>query len=290
MLLSIQEITKTYANGVKALDRISFDITAGMFGLLGPNGAGKSSLMRTLATLQLPDAGKVVFNNQDIFLNKTEYRKHLGYLPQDFGVYPKETASSLLNYFSILKGISSKKERDMVVDSVLEITNLLEAKNKRVSTFSGGMRQRFGIAQLLLNNPQLIIVDEPTAGLDPAERTRFLNVLRNIGSNNIVIFSTHLVEDVTALCNKMAIITQGKLLTKIAPKEATEKLKGKIWETELNESELAKSHIPFMKLSDRYNEENKLIIRVYAEKRPLKACVPMTPKLEDFYFQTLNEF
>ena len=204
-------------------------------------------------------------------------------------MYPKETASSLLHYFSILKGISSKKERNIVVDSVLETTNLLEAKNKRVSTFSGGMRQRFGIAQLLLNNPQIIIVDEPTAGLDPAERTRFLNVLRNIGSDNIVIFSTHLVEDVTALCNKMAIMNLGKLLSEIAPKEATKQLEGKIWETELLESDLKKSPISLLKLSDRYNEENRLIIRFYAAERTVEACVPVSPKLEDFYFQTLNK-
>jgi ABC-type multidrug transport system ATPase subunit len=288
MLLSIQNISKTYGNGVKAIDNISLDLGPGMFGLLGPNGAGKSSLMRTLATLQFPDSGRIQLNSLDIFSNKTEYRKRLGYLPQEFGVYPKESALSLLNYFATLKGLSSKKDRAIMVDRVLELTNLQEVKRKRVSTFSGGMRQRFGIAQLLLNQPEVIIVDEPTAGLDPAERRRFLNILRNIGSASIVLFSTHLVEDVKALCKDMAIIQHGRLLAQEAPKAATEKLKGKIWETELAEEKLQAAGFPFVKLSDKYNDDNQLVSRIYAEEPAPKLCRPVEPKLEDFYFLSLN--
>jgi ABC-type multidrug transport system ATPase subunit len=288
MKLSIQQVSKTYPGGVSAMHQISLDISPGMFGLLGPNGAGKSSLMRTIATLQFPDSGKIFFNDLDIFSNKTAYRKRLGYLPQDFGVYPKESAKGLLNYFAILKGITSKKDRSIIVDKALETTNLQEAKNKSVSTFSGGMRQRFGIAQLLLNQPEVIIVDEPTAGLDPAERTRFLNVLRNIGSENIVIFSTHLVEDVRELCNDMAVIDKGKVLAQLAPKTAIQQLAGKIWETERSANEWNTLDIPFIKLSDRYDDHNRLITRIYAEQRPSPACMASAPKLEDFYFLTLN--
>ncbi len=288
MKLSIQNITKTYANGVKAMHQISFDLTPGMFGLLGPNGAGKSSLMRTLATLQFPNEGQIFFNDLDIFKNKIVYRKQLGYLPQEFGVYPKESASGLLNYFAILKGIASKKDRAIIVDKVLEITNLQDAKHLRVSTFSGGMKQRFGIAQLLLNKPKVIIVDEPTAGLDPAERTRFLNVLRSIGSENIVLFSTHLVEDVRELCRDMAVINKGKLLAQVSPKAATEKLEGKVWETALSVEDLEAQKQQFTPLSNRYDDANRLITRFYSESHPSIACDAVQPKLEDFYFLTLK--
>ncbi len=288
MKLSLQNVTKTYPNGLKAIDNITLNISSGMFGLLGPNGAGKSSLMRTIATLQLPDSGMLLFNGDNIFSNKLAYRKHLGYLPQDFGVYPKESALELLNYFAVLKGISSHKDRSIILQRVLEITNLQDVMHKRVSTFSGGMKQRFGIAQLLLNQPKVIIVDEPTAGLDPAERSRFLNVLRNIGTENIVIFSTHLVEDVRDLCNDLAVINKGKLITQISPKEATENLKGKIWEITLSENELIASNRPFEKLSDRYNDINQLITRIYAKEKPLENCISVEPRLEDFYFLTLN--
>ncbi len=289
MQLSIQQISKTYPNGVRALDQISLDIPAGMFGLLGPNGAGKSSLMRTMATLQFPDKGTIHFKGQDIFQDKIEYRKQLGYLPQDFGVYPKESASQLLDYFAILKGITSKKDRKIAVDRVLEITNLSDAKNKRVSTFSGGMRQRFGIAQLLLNQPKVMIVDEPTAGLDPAERTRFLNVLRRIGLENIVIFSTHLVEDVREICQDMAVINKGQLLTQIAPKEAVRQLEGNIWETTLpKEKQLAISNT-LKALSTHYNDENELVTRVFASQRPSANFEAAPPKLEDYYFLTINQ-
>ena len=288
MKLSLQHITKIYRNGVKALDDVTFDVSPGMIGLLGPNGAGKSSLMRTIATLQWPDSGEVLFNGQDVFAHKMAFRKHLGYLPQEFGFYPKESALSLLNYFAVLKGISSQKERMQMIDQVLDITNLQSAKKKHVSTFSGGMKQRFGIAQLLLNQPKVVVVDEPTAGLDPAERSRFLNVLRNIGSENIVLFSTHLVEDVKELCKEMVVFNNGKVLARKNPQQATQKLIGKIWETEMTEQELVSAPIPFLKLSDRYNQENRLITRIYAEQGYLDQWVLVSPKLEDYYFLTLK--
>lgn len=286
MNLSIQKIAKTYSNGVRAIDNLSLELPKGMFGLLGPNGAGKSSLMRTIATLQLPDTGHIHFKKLDIFKDKIEFRKQLGFLPQEFGVYPRESAQQLLNYFAILKGINSKKHRKIAVDRVLEITNLEEARNKRVSTFSGGMRQRFGIAQLLLNEPKLIIVDEPTAGLDPAERARFLNVLRNIGSDNIVIFSTHLVEDVKELCHNLAVVNKGKLLAQTSPKAAIQQLNGKLWETQLPEEQLKETDTTV--LSTHFNDANEVVTRVYSEQPLGELFTPAIPKLEDFYFLTLN--
>ncbi len=289
MNLSLQTISKTYDNGVRAIDQLSIEISPGMFGILGPNGAGKSTLMRTIATLQIPDTGRIFFNGEDIFDIRTDFRRQLGYLPQEFDVYPRETAFGLLDYFAILKGISSKKERRIRVYEVLEKTNLLDVRKRRVSTFSGGMRQRFGIAQLLLNQPKVIIVDEPTAGLDPGERTRFLNLLRNIGSDNIVLFSTHLVEDVKGLCKDMAVIKKGKLLSQIDPNTATRSLTGKIWESEMTESQLNDRSVSFLKLSDRYNEENRLVTRIYSEHCPVEASVSVSPKLEDYYFLMLNK-
>ncbi len=288
MKLIIKKLSKTYPGGTKAIDNITMELGEGMFGLLGPNGAGKSSLMRTLATLQLPDTGQILFDQQDIFLNKINYRRQLGYLPQEFGVYPKESAVSLLNYFALLKGIISKKQRSVLVDYVLEITNLSEVKKKHVSTFSGGMRQRFGIAQLLLNTPKLVIVDEPTAGLDPAERTRFLNVIRNIGSENTVLFSTHLVEDVNELCREMGVLHQGKLLAKTSPIRAIGELKGKIWETELTDEQLKSLSNSIVKLSDRFNSENNLVNRIFAEEKYSEAFNSVEAKLEDFYFLTIK--
>ena len=284
MLLSIQNLSKTYQNSLVALDGIDLDISTGMFGLLGPNGAGKSTLMRTIATLQLPDSGKIFFNGEDIFSNKIDFRKKLGYLPQEFGVYPKDTAAGLLNYFAILKGISSKSDRKKIIDQVLDLTNLQAVRKERVSRFSGGMRQRFGIAQLLLNQPQLIIVDEPTAGLDPAERTRFLNVLRNIGSENIVLFSTHLVEDVKELCRNMAILDKGQILSIDSPAKATEALQGKVWETTLSTVEPSNTKIPYIDLSTRFDEQDQRIHRVYSDQRPGTSFVSVDPKLEDYYF------
>lgn len=287
MQLSIRNLTKTYPRGPKAIDEISLDLGAGMFGLLGPNGAGKSTLMRTIATLQYPDSGHIHWNGSDIFTQQVAYRKKLGYLPQSFGVYPKTSAWKLLDYLAALKGIASKKARALRIDELLELTNLQEVRHRAVHTFSGGMKQRFGIAQLLLNQPEVIVVDEPTAGLDPAERTRFLNILRNIGSENIVLFSTHLVEDVQALCKQMAIIHQGRLLAKTDPTSACQQLQGKIWETERSLEVLETSGLSFLKLSDYYNEHNQLVQRVYSEQVGVFSRA-VSPKLEDFYFLTLN--
>ena len=212
MQLIISNLTKAYPNGVKAVDGLSLEAGAGMFGLLGPNGAGKSTLMRTIATLQNPDSGSITFNGIDVLNNPMALRRILGYLPQEFGVYPNVSAENLLDYFATLKGVASRAARRKLIEEVLEITNLYEVRKKQVDSYSGGMKQRFGIAQLLLNNPQLIIVDEPTAGLDPAERKRFLNILREVGARNTVIFSTHIVDDVKGLCNEMAIMNGGRIL------------------------------------------------------------------------------
>ncbi|WP_396155942.1 ABC transporter ATP-binding protein [Flavobacterium sp.] len=288
MKLQINNLTKTYSNGVKALDNLNLEIGTGMFGLLGPNGAGKSSLMRTIATLQKPDSGSIVFDGIDILNNQMELRKVLGYLPQEFGVYPNMSAESLLDYFARLKGISLQKERDAIVKEVLEVTNLYDVRKKYVSGYSGGMKQRFGIAQLLLNNPKLIIVDEPTAGLDPAERHRFLNVLREIGTNNTVIFSTHIVDDVKELCNEMAILNGGKILTQNTPKGAAESLMGKIWTKAITREELEQNENQFNVISSNYNDDNTLNIKVYSDEKPSESFVICQPQLEDVYFVALK--
>lgn len=289
MLLSIQNLAKIYPNGVKALDDINLEIRPGMFGLLGPNGAGKSSLMRTIATLQRPDSGKVVFNGIDIGKDPMSLRKILGYLPQEFGVYPKETAENLLDYFAILKGISARKERKAKVEEVLHLTNLFDVRKKHVSSYSGGMRQRFGIAQLLLNDPQLIIVDEPTAGLDPEERNRFLNVLRGIGTENIVLFSTHLVEDVKELCTDMAIMKHGKIHRHITPAKAIKELESKIWTTCIPASKLAHYKTNYHYLSSSFNEDHSLTIRIFAENKPSDSFeIAEKITLEDVYFHAIE--
>ncbi|PQJ30785.1 multidrug ABC transporter ATP-binding protein [Nonlabens arenilitoris] len=288
MILSLKNVSKTYPNGVKALDNVTININAGMFGLLGPNGAGKSSMMRTIATLQSPDSGSIHLDGLDILNNKIEFRKTLGYLPQEFGVYPKMSAHDLLHYFASLKGITSKAERNAIVDKALEVTNLSDVRNKHVAGYSGGMKQRFGIAQLLLNDPKLIIVDEPTAGLDPAERHRFLNVLREIGTNHIVIFSTHIVDDVKELCTDMAILNGGKILAQATPKQMTAALAGKIWTTTVERDGIEKMQQDFNVISSNYNEDNKLNVRVYGEASPGDAFAKADPTLEDVYFTTLS--
>lgn len=287
-MLSIQNLTKTYPNGVTALKAIHLEIGTGMFGLLGPNGAGKSSLLRTIATLQRPDSGKVIFNNVDIEKDPRRLRKTLGYLPQEFGVYPKETAENLLDYFAILKGLASRKERKSKVAEVLQLTNLYEVRKKQVSSYSGGMRQRFGIAQLLLNEPQLIIVDEPTAGLDPAERNRFLNVLRSIGTKNTVLFSTHLVEDVKELCTDMAIMNRGQVQKRSTPAQAIEELKGKVWTKRIEAHQLQFYQDTYQYLSSAFNEDHSLSIRVFSDSSPGETfeSAPII-SLEDVYFNTL---
>jgi ABC-type multidrug transport system ATPase subunit len=288
MKLKINNLSKTYPNGVKALDDLNLEIGAGMFGLLGPNGAGKSSLMRTIAILQKPDAGTIEFDGIDVLNNQIELRKTLGYLPQEFGVYPSMSAEDLLDYFARLKGISSKKDRETIIKEVLEVTNLYEVRKKHVNGYSGGMKQRFGIAQLLLNSPKLIIVDEPTAGLDPAERNRFLNVLREVGTNNTVIFSTHIVDDVKELCNEMAILNGGKILSKGTPKEAIEKLKGLVWTKNITRDELEHYEKEFNVISSSFNEDNDLKIKVYSTEQPNETFNSIQPELEDVYFVALK--
>ncbi len=289
MDLLVSNLTKTYANGVKALDDLHLKIKPGMFGLLGPNGAGKSSLMRTIATLQHPDNGYISFNGISVLDDPMALRKVLGYLPQSFGVYPKVSALRLLDYFAVLKGIASKKDRQRIVQQVLELTNLYEVRKKSVSGYSGGMKQRFGIAQLLLNKPKLIIVDEPTAGLDPAERNRFLNVLREVGTKNTVIFSTHIVEDITELCTDMAIMNNGRILQQTTPSKAISEIEGKLWTTVVEAGQLDRLKHHFKVLSSGYKQDNTIEVRVFADICPDAAFLPATPNLEDVYFIALDK-
>lgn len=289
MKLCISHLTKTYANGVKALNNLNLEIGAGMFGLLGPNGAGKSTLMRTIATLQNPDGGKIAFNDINILDNPMKIRKVLGYLPQSFGVYPNVSAEKLLDYFAVLKGVASKKERNTIVYEVLELTNLFDVRKKSVSGYSGGMKQRFGIAQLLLNNPQLIIVDEPTAGLDPAERNRFLNVLREVGTTNTVIFSTHIVDDIKELCTDMAIMNGGRILQHEQPSTAISKVKSSIWSKTILSKDLEWHELEYQVLSSGYNQDNSINIRVFSEEIPHESFQAAQPNLEDVYFIALQK-
>jgi ABC-2 type transport system ATP-binding protein len=292
MKLTIRNLTKTYKNGVKAIDNLDLEIGAGMFGLLGPNGAGKSTLMRTIATLQSPDSGSITFGDIDVLEDKMSLRKLLGYLPQSFGVYPKMSAEDLLDYFATLKGIGSKPDRNKIVKEVLEITNLYDIRHKDVAGYSGGMKQRFGIAQLLLNNPKLIIVDEPTAGLDPAERNRFLNVLREVGTNCTVIFSTHIVDDVKELCHEMAILNGGRILKHTTPKDATKEIEGQIWTKIIERDELENMEAKFNVLSSSYNQDNTLNVRVHAIAKPegdaAMGFKATEPQLDDVYFIALK--
>ena len=289
MKLVIKDLSKTYKNGVKAIDNLSLEIGTGMFGLLGPNGAGKSSLMRTIATLQSPDTGSITFGDIDVLHDKMALRKILGYLPQSFGVYPKMSAEDLLDYFATLKGVKSKSDRQKLVKEVLEITNLYDVRKKHVAGYSGGMKQRFGIAQLLLNNPKLIIVDEPTAGLDPAERNRFLNVLREVGTNCTVIFSTHIVDDVKELCKELAILNGGQILKHSTPIEATKEIEGQIWTKIIERDELEEMEATYKVLSSNYNQDNTLNIRVHALEKPADDFLKADPQLDDVYFIALKE-
>mgnify|MGYP006079365619 FL=1 len=289
MKLVLKNLTKTYKNGVKAIDNLSIEIGTGMFGLLGPNGAGKSSLMRTIATLQSPDSGAITFGDINVLEDNMSLRKVLGYLPQSFGVYPNMSAEELLDYFATLKGISNSTERKAIVKEVLEITNLYDVRRKNVAGYSGGMKQRFGIAQLLLNNPKLIIVDEPTAGLDPAERHRFLNVLREVGSNCTVIFSTHIVEDVKELCNEMAILNGGKILKHSTPQEATRELENTIWTKIIEKDDLEENMKTYNVLSRNFNPDNTLNIRVHSDTKPSDDFVASEPQLDDVYFFALKQ-
>jgi ABC-2 type transport system ATP-binding protein len=283
MQLIIENLYKTYSNGVKALNGINLTIYQGMFGLLGPNGAGKSTLMRTIATLQDADEGAISLGDIDVLNQKEEVRKILGYLPQEFGVYPKIDAVTLLDYLAVLKGISDKNERKEQVEFLLQRTNLWSSRTKKLGTYSGGMKQRFGIAQALLANPSLIIVDEPTAGLDPAERNRFLNLLSEIGENAIVILSTHIVEDVKELCTQMAIINNGEVLYKGRPSEALARLEGKIWMKRAMKTEVEEIKKNFLVVSERLLAGTPEV-HVISETQPDETFESIQPGLEDVYF------
>jgi len=286
MELDIRNLSKTYANGVVALDGVTLRIPPGMFGLLGPNGAGKSTLMRILATLQECDAGSVFLDDIDVLDEKDEVRRLLGYLPQDFGVYPKVTAYELLDHFAQLKGLANRARRREVVDGLLQQTNLFEVRDQRLGTFSGGMKQRFGIAQALLGDPQLIIVDEPTAGLDPQERVRFHNLLSDIGQDKTVILSTHIVSDVADLCANMAIINKGHVLLCGEPARLIEGIEGKIWARFVSKPELLAFQKRHTVISTRLLS-GRPMIHVYAERYPGDDFEPIHPTLDDVYFATI---
>ena len=286
-MLSIKSLSKTYSNGVHALDNVNLEIPNGMFGLLGPNGAGKSSLMRTISTLQEADSGSIEFNGIDVLKDKDTVRQQLGYLPQDFGVYPKVSAEDLLTHFAVLKGLTQSKQRKEVVDGLLKQVNLWESRKRKLGTFSGGMRQRFGIAQALIGNPKLVIVDEPTAGLDPEERNRFLNLLSEIGENVVVILSTHIVEDVTDLCPNMAIINKGQVLLTGKPHTAIAELNERVWSTIVGKSDLPDYQKKYNVLSTRL-VGGQPVIHVYSETQPGAGFHKIDPDLEDVYFQHLN--
>ncbi len=286
-MLAIRDLSKTYANGVRALRGISLDIPQGMFGLLGPNGAGKSSLMRTIATLQEPDQGQITLDGQDLLADKHATRRLLGYLPQEFGVYPKVSAEAMLDHFAVLKGVTARGERQELVASLLRQVNLWDVRTRKLGTFSGGMRQRFGIAQALIGNPRLVIVDEPTAGLDPEERNRFLNLLAEIGERVVVILSTHIVEDVTDLCPRMAIIGQGQVLLSGEPLEAIASLEGRVWRRTIDKSELDSYRARMNILSTRLMA-GRTQIHVLADGSPGEGFVSVAPDLEDVYFGRLR--
>lgn len=288
MKLKIDNLSVVYPNGTQALKNIKLDISNGMFGLLGPNGAGKSTLMRIIATLQQPTSGEVFFNGLNVIKQKNEIRKVLGYLPQEFGVYPKISAEKMLNHLAILKGIVKKGERKALVDSLLIKTNLYDQRKKNMGGYSGGMKQRFGIAQALLNNPKLIIVDEPTAGLDPAERNRFLNLLSELGENTIVILSTHIVDDAKELCADMAILNQGKILYKGNPQHAIEEIRDQIWEKTIEKQELKHYKQTHQLISEKMLG-GKPLIHIYAESNPNNDFMPVSPDLEDVYFKKIME-
>jgi ABC-2 type transport system ATP-binding protein len=283
MQLIVQNLNKTYSNGVQALKDVNLTINQGMFGLLGPNGAGKSSLMRTIATLQEADSGSIILGTIDVLKQKEEVRKTLGYLPQEFGVYPKIDAVTLLDHLAVLKGIGNAKERKEIVEALLHKTNLWAARNKNLGGYSGGMKQRFGIAQALLANPKLIIVDEPTAGLDPAERNRFLNLLSELGENTIVILSTHIVDDVKELCTDMAIINKGQVLYKGSPLDAIAEVAGKVWKKRISKLELDEYKNKFQVISERLISGTPEI-RIFSSGNPDTGFELVDADLEDVYF------
>ena len=285
-MLTIKNLKKTYSNGVKALNDISLDIPKGMFGLLGPNGAGKSSLMRTLATLQEPDDGSANWMILTSSIIKTALRKVLGYLPQEFGVYPRVSPELMLDHLATLKGVTRKGERRETVDALLHQTNLYDVRKKSIDTFSGGMKQRFGIAQALIGEPKLIIVDEPTAGLDPSERNRFHNLLAEIGENVVVILSTHIVDDVSDLCANMAIMGEGEILLTGTPSDVLDKLKNKLWRTKIKRGEIATYRDQHQVILSHLSA-GQTIIHVLSDDSPGQEFEPIDADLEDVYFSTL---
>ena len=286
MDLQVRNLSKTYGNGVKALDNVSLDIPTGMFGLLGPNGAGKSTLMRTLATLQQADHGPARLGDIDLLTEKQRVKQILGYLPQEFGFYPKDRSYDLLNHFALLKGIRNGKQRTQTVERLLKRVNLWDVRKRKLGSFSGGMKQRFGIALVLLGNPKLIIVDEPTAGLDPAERNRFHDLLSDIGQDIVVILSTHIVDDVSDQCTHMANIKDGRILLSDSPAQAVAQLKGKLWKKEVAKAQVA-AYQQQQVISTRLLA-GKTILRIYSDTRPDDGFYPVEPSLEDAYFYQLS--
>lgn len=287
MELHITEVSKTYSNRVQALKDVTLTIPKGMYGLLGPNGAGKSTLMRTLATLQEPDEGSIRLGDTDLLKQKDEIRQTLGYLPQEFGVYPKAKAEDLLDHFAILKGLTGRQARREVVESLLRKVNLWDVRRQKLGGYSGGMRQRFGVAVALLGNPKLMIVDEPTAGLDPAERVRFLNLLSELGENSVVILSTHIVEDVSELCTRMAIINRGQILQEAEPLKAVAGLQGRIWRRIVEKSGLPQLEREHKVISTKLLS-GLTVVRIYSEEIPGTGFEPVEPDLEDVYFSTMG--
>jgi ABC-type multidrug transport system ATPase subunit len=286
MELHIRNVSKTYANGVQALKDVTLTIPVGMYGLLGPNGAGKSTLMRMIATLQEPDAGSIRLGDTDVLNRKDEVRRMLGYLPQEFGVYPKVSAERLLDHFALLKGIAERRARKEVVAALLRQTNLWEVRKQKLGGYSGGMKQRFGVAVALLGNPKLLIVDEPTAGLDPAERVRFLNLLSELGENSVVLLSTHIVEDVSELCTRMAIIDEGEILLEAEPLAAIEGMKGRIWRRVIEKAELSELERTHAIISTKLLA-GRTVVHVYSESAPGPGFEAAAPDLEDVYFSTM---
>lgn len=286
-MLTIKNLSKTYSNGVQALNNIELTIKPGMFGLLGPNGAGKSSLMRTIATLQMPSEGTIEFNGENVLTNPQALRPVLGYLPQEFGVYPKTSALDLLNHLALLKGLSDHKARKAQIDSLLALTNLTAHSKKAVSSYSGGMKQRFGIAQALLGSPKLLIVDEPTAGLDPQERNRFHNLLSEVSENTAVLLSTHIVEDVSNLCPQMAIMNSGQIIKQGSPTELVGQLNGKLWRKQVTKDQIASHQAQFDVISQRLIS-GVSEVHVFSETQPHADFSPLTPELEAAYFANLH--
>jgi ABC-2 type transport system ATP-binding protein len=291
MELKIEGVSKTYPNGVQALKDVTLTIPAGMYGLLGPNGAGKSTLMRILATLQEADAGSASLTGPDgtaidVLTQKDEVRRTLGYLPQEFGVYPKVSAEDLLDHFALLKGIAERRARREVVEALLRQVNLWDVRKQKLGGYSGGMRQRFGVAVALLGNPKLMIVDEPTAGLDPAERVRFLNLLAELGENSVVLLSTHIVDDVSELCTRMAIIDKGEILVEAEPLRAVDDLRGRIWRRVIAKQELPEMERQHAVISTKLLA-GRTVARIYSDAEPGPGFEPAEPDLEDVYFSTM---